>query len=355
MFKSTSPKNLPYAEIGKIISNFKSKIKEKWLVSTLFSLASVKFSNEELFENSILFLIEEKKTENLASLSHLAFISEMMQLSLPIRNLVKNAVKKSIENNINEGKLIDPLTSMRIAYIINTFYYQKNDDSYLKPLLKTITGFLEYFSVENLVLFGWSLGKIEKNEEISKFLENFNDFLSKKLKNTNLQPQKLYLINQYQQLTDMILMDLSTERKTIQKLYQSQEEIIEKLEFYKGTRFSTKLIKNEIREILAEEGIIKEMDVLTNSLIQVDFILTGEKNENLVLVHSDEKFCFDLKGEKNLKQIYQNEIEILRKKEGKNVLVINSKEFLQAGSEAKKIEEEKRLKKVFLNKILKGI
>ena len=322
-------------------------------MSSLFSLAAVKFSNEDLFENSILFLIEEKKTENLDTLSNLAFISEILQLSLPIRNLVKNSLKKSIENNINEGKSIDPLTSMRIAYILNTFYYQENYDSCLKPLLKTITGFFEYFSMENLVLFGWSFGKIEKTEEISKFLGNFNDFLRKKLKNTNLQPQILYLINQYQQLTNINLMDLSIEKKTIKKLYQSHEEIIEKLEFYKGMRFSTKLIKNEIREILAEDALIKEMDVLTNSLIKVDFILTGEKNENsLVLVFSDEKFCFNLKGEKILRQIYRNEIEILRKSEGKNVVVINSKEFLQAGIEAKKIEEEKMLKKVFLKKML---
>jgi len=327
------------------------KIKEKWLVSSLFSLASVKFGNTELFEKSIFYLIEGNKSENLVSLTYLAFIADMLQLTISSRNLVKETLIKVYQKYLIQNKFIDPAIAMRLIYIFNTIY--KEEKVNLKEMLRKITNYLEYFSFESLILIGWSFAQVEKTKENEQFLKELNEFLKKKANLEDLKSKSyvLCLCNQFQLLNHLDFMDFSTEKTLFQKFYKNIEESIEELEFYKGTRFLTKIIKTEILETLAEEGIIKEIDFLTNSLIKVDFVLNIAKK--VILICSEEKYFVNFEGKSKLKPFFQNEVEILEKNEGFEVLMISSKEYLEVGMEFKKIEEEKKSKRQFLKKILK--
>jgi len=353
LHKPTSPKYIPFFEIAKILETNKGKINEKWLVSTLFTLASVNFRNEQLFESIILYLIEEKNTKNLESLSYLTIISTIVQITGSTRNLLKESFFNCFKQNLKEDKEIDPALCARLVYIFNVIYQDYND---FNECLMIIKANFRYFSIEFLVLLAWSFTFAKPHQNNEDFLKELGEFfLNDKLNLNELKKNAYswYLYNQTFHLTNIQLLDPFSSNENLKSFYKNLDETIEEIEFHHGKRFTTKAIKSEIQEFLMEENLIVEIEFFTKTGIKVDFLLKDRKNA--INVNSDEHYCMNLEGNKVLKSIFQNENEIVGKKEGLNVVNISSNDYLNIGTEYKKIDDEKKAKKLFLKKIIRNI
>ena len=353
MHKPTSPKYIPFFEIAKILETNKGKIKEKWLVSTLFTLASVNFRNEQLFESIILYLIEEKNTKNLESLSYLTIISTLVHTTIYTRNLLKETLFNTFKQNLKENKEIDPALYARLIYIFNVIYKDCNDFNESYMIIKEN---FRYFSNEFLVLLAWSFTFAKPHQNNDDFMKELGEyFLDDKFNLNELKKNTYcwYLYNQTFHLTNIKLRDPFAPNENFKGFYKNLETNIEEIEFHNGKRFTTKAIRSEIQEFLIEENLIVESEFFTKTGIKVDFLLKDRKNA--INVNSDEHYCMSLEGKKVLKPIFENEKEIVEKRDGLNVLSIASNEYLNIGTEYKKIDDEKKAKKLFLKKLLKNI
>lgn len=348
-----SAKYIPYSEIAKIIDMSKHKIKEKWLCSTLFTLASVNFKNEEFFESIIQYLLDEKPTENLEIISYLTIIAYMLDLSFFSKNNLKEKMYAKIKNSKDYIK--NPTLSFRLIYIANTIYKDLPIDK--KWLMES--QYFDYFSNEFLILLAWSFTNYHKennndiNKEIEEFRKELNLCLDMRVDIETLRknPYLLYCYNQILQLANAGLSNKLEEKTNIfQEFYKIIDTKVEEIEFYQGKRFSTQSLKEGVFNFLLEENLVNKKEFFTKSNIKLDFLLNVENKA--INVYDDEHFITDLEGKRILKPIFQNEMEIL-KKEGFKVLIISSSEYLNVGVEYKGIESEKKAKKIFLKKILK--
>ena len=350
LHKPSSPKYIPFSEIAKIIETNKQKIGEKWLVSNLFILASINFQNEMFFESMLMYFIEEKPTEDLETLSYLALIANNLQLSTFSRNMLKERLFNTYESQLKEKRFIDPSLAARLVYIFNVIY---KDLDHFEEILNVIKNHFKYFSKEFLILVAWSFTQAGKKQENHVFLKEITDLIKSQINISQLRknPFCYYLCNQISHLTDYnILSEEIADKNVLEAFYKIIQSNIEEIEFYKGKRFNTKLIKNEIKDFLNEGNLIDKIEFFSNSNIKIDFLLKHEKK--VVNVYSDEHYYMGIDGKQIIKPIFQNDLEMLRK-EGYNVIVISSKEYMDAGMEYKKIENEKKVKRLYLKNLLK--
>lgn len=294
----------------------------------------------------IIYLLEEIKTTNIKTLVYLIFIVQIYNDS---SSFVKNELIQKFLLSSLEEEITDPVFSA-CAVIIFNLIVKKEMES--QNLFSNIINHIRFFSNEFLIFLVWSFIDSVKNPEYDNFIKEIDEYLTSKLDKEDLhnKPYLIYLYNQIRHLMGLKMGQFEFKNQSFQSFYEIMDLNIEEIEFYKGKRFFTKVLKEEISSFLFEEDFRPIRNFITNSNIKVDFLI---QKENLVInVCSQEKYEKDWQNNIKLKQIYLNETEILERIEKYTVINISAEEYLNCGAEYKSLDKEKKAKKKFIKKIL---
>lgn len=352
LHKPSSPIYTPYNEIAKIIADYKHKIKERWIVSTVFSLAAANYRNENFYEMIFNYLLEIKPTNDLKTLIYLILTVQIIGISPVLQTTLKDMFISEISRQ--QTKKLNPTLCANLVIIFNLFFQEPPKINFDR-IYHQILSHLKFFSNEFLILLAWSFIFSDKNPQNQEFLQNLSENLSSKLNEDFFKekPSLVYLCNQLLYLKNLEIPGWKLNSNEVcNNFYKAHELNIEELEFYRGKRFSTKFVKEQILSFFTQENLIPKKDIITNSNIKIDFLF--EEDKFAVNVFSGENFCLNWNEEKILRPVFKNEIEILEKHHGFKVLIICSDDYLNVGSNMEKLDDEKNEKKKYLKKLLKS-